>query len=87
MPHQPGNHTQHQAATGKVRHNRGVVIRHRRGRGAAPVHGTAGGKLRTWPEDSRIRFVLVVSCDHRVPAGGGRALRADQLAARLPKQA
>ena len=31
--------------------------------------------------------MLAVACDHRVPAGAGRALRADELAARLPKQA
>jgi hypothetical protein len=28
-----------------------------------------------------------VSCDHRVPAGAGRATRADELAARLPRHA
>jgi SRSO17 transposase len=31
--------------------------------------------------------VLAVSCDHQTPAGAGRALRADELAARLPKRA
>jgi SRSO17 transposase len=31
--------------------------------------------------------VLAVACDHRVPAGGGRTIRADQLAARLPRRA
>ena len=45
------------------------------------------GPLRTWLEDSRIRCVLAVSCDHRVPAGAGHAIRADKLAARLPQRA
>jgi len=31
--------------------------------------------------------VLAVAGDHRVPAGAGHALRADQLAARLPRRA
>jgi SRSO17 transposase len=31
--------------------------------------------------------VLAVSCDHRVPAGAGHAIRADKLAARLPARA
>jgi SRSO17 transposase len=41
------------------------------------------GPLRGWLDDSQVRYVLAVSCDHRVPAGAGQ-LRADQLAARLP---
>jgi SRSO17 transposase len=45
------------------------------------------GPLRTWLEDTRIRYVLAVSCDHRVPAGAGRLIRADTLAARLTKRA
>jgi SRSO17 transposase len=45
------------------------------------------GPLRTWLETRRIAYVLAVACDHRVPAGAGRALRADQLAARLPGKA
>ena len=45
------------------------------------------GPLRTWLEDTQIRYVLAVSCDHRVPAGAGHAIRADQLAARLPRRA
>jgi len=45
------------------------------------------GKLRTRLEAAQIRYVLAVSCDHRVPAGAGHTLRADDLAARLPKQA
>jgi hypothetical protein len=31
--------------------------------------------------------VLAVACDHRVPAGAGHTIRADQLAARLPRKA
>ena len=31
--------------------------------------------------------MLAVACRHRVPVGAGRALRADELAARLPKKA
>jgi SRSO17 transposase len=45
------------------------------------------GKLRAWLEEAQVRYVLAVSRDHRVPAGAGRALRADALAARLPKRA
>ena len=45
------------------------------------------GKLRSWLEEAQVRYVLAVSRDHRVPAGAGRALRADALAARLPKRA
>src|SRR5450631_1216524 len=43
------------------------------------------GPLRAWLEDSQIRYVLAVSCDHRVPAGAGY-LRADEIAARLPRR-
>ena len=45
------------------------------------------GTLRAWLEDAQVRYVLAVSRDHRVPAGAGRAVRADALAARLPKRA
>jgi DDE superfamily endonuclease len=45
------------------------------------------GPLRTWLETRRIAHVLAVARDHRVPAGAGRTLRADQLAARLPGKA
>ena len=38
-------------------------------------------------EDSQLRYVLAVSCDHRVPAGAGQMIRADRLAARLPRRA
>lgn len=44
------------------------------------------GPLRTRLEEARIRCVLAVSCDHRIPAGAGRTLRADRLVARLPKR-
>jgi SRSO17 transposase len=45
------------------------------------------GKLRARLEKAQIRYVLAVSCDHRVPSGAGRVIRADELAARLPKRA
>ena len=45
------------------------------------------GPLWTWLEARHIAYVLAVACDHRVPAGAGRTLRADHLAARLPKRA
>ena len=45
------------------------------------------GPLRTWLETRRTGYVLAVACDHRVPAGAGHTIRADQLAARLPRKA
>jgi SRSO17 transposase len=45
------------------------------------------GPLRGWLEGTQIRYVLAVSCDHRVPAGAGQMIRADRLAARLPRRA
>ena len=45
------------------------------------------GPLRGWLEERDIAHVLAVACHHRVPAGAGPALRADELAARLPKRA
>jgi SRSO17 transposase len=42
------------------------------------------GKLRKWLEDSKVAYVVAVACDHRVPAGPGRVIRADQLAAKVP---
>jgi SRSO17 transposase len=45
------------------------------------------GPLRTWLEEEDIAHVLAVACRHRVPAGAGLALRADELGARLPKRA
>ena len=45
------------------------------------------GPLRTWLEAQHIAYVLAVARDHRVPAGAGRTLRADHLAARLPDRA
>jgi len=50
------------------------------------VYG-GNGPLRAWLEQQEIRYVLAVACDHRVPAGAGRTVRADQLAARLPSRA
>ena len=38
------------------------------------------GPLRAWLEDTQLRYVLAVSCDHRVPAGAGQVIRADRLA-------
>jgi SRSO17 transposase len=45
------------------------------------------GPLRAWLEEQQIRYALAVSCDHRVPAGASRALRADELARRVPRRA
>ena len=45
------------------------------------------GPLRGWLEEQDIAHVLAVACRHRVAAGAGPALRADELAARLPKRA
>ena len=53
---------------------------------ADEVYGD-NGPLRAWLEAGQIRYVLAVSCDHRIPAGAGRAIRADALAARLPRRA
>ncbi len=45
------------------------------------------GPLRTWLEQQHIAYVLAVARDHRVPAGVGRTVRANELAARLPRRA
>ena len=45
------------------------------------------GPLRAWLEGAHLRYVLAVSCDHRVPAGAGQVIRADRLAAGLPRRA
>jgi SRSO17 transposase len=42
---------------------------------------------RAWLEQRRLPYVLAAARDHRVPAGAGHAIRADQLAARLPRRA
>jgi SRSO17 transposase len=42
------------------------------------------GKLREWLEENKVAYVVAVACDHRVPAGAGRVMRADELAARVP---
>ncbi len=42
------------------------------------------GPLRDWLEKNKVSYVLAVACDHRVPAGAGRMIRADQLAAKVP---
>ena len=45
------------------------------------------GPLRAWLEEQQHGYVLAVARHNRVPAGAGRALRADELAARLPAKA
>ena len=50
---------------------------------ADEAYGDNGG-LRQWLEERQVPFVLAVACDHRVPAGAGRMIRADALAARVP---
>jgi SRSO17 transposase len=45
------------------------------------------GPLRTDLEDHGIRYVMAVSRSHQIPAGGGKTIRADALAARLPRPA
>lgn len=42
------------------------------------------GKLREWLEDSTIGYVVAVARDTLVPAGTGRTIRAERLAARVP---
>jgi len=42
------------------------------------------GELRDWLQETGIAYVVAVACDTRVPAGAGRMIRADQLAARVP---
>jgi len=44
------------------------------------------GPLREWLQDNAICYVVAVSCDHRVPAGAGKAIRADRLAAKVPRR-
>ena len=53
---------------------------------ADEVYGD-NGPLRADLEAGQIAYVLAVSCDHQVLAGAGRAIRADVLAARLPRRA
>jgi SRSO17 transposase len=42
------------------------------------------GKLRDWLEENKVAYVVAVACDYRVPAGAGRTIRADGLAAKVP---
>jgi SRSO17 transposase len=42
------------------------------------------GPLRRWLEQTEVSYVVAVSCAHRVPAGAGRVIRADRLAAKVP---
>lgn len=44
------------------------------------------GKLREWLEEESIAYVVAVARDTVVPAGAGRTIRADRLAARVPGQ-
>jgi SRSO17 transposase len=45
------------------------------------------GKLRGWLEGNQIAYVVAVACDHLVPAGPGKTIRADRLAAKVPARA
>jgi SRSO17 transposase len=42
------------------------------------------GKLRGWLEEEKIAYVVAVACDTLVPAGAGKTIRADALAAKVP---
>jgi SRSO17 transposase len=42
------------------------------------------GKLREWLEENSVAYVVAVACDHRVPAGAGQTMRADELAKKVP---
>jgi SRSO17 transposase len=42
------------------------------------------GPFRAWLEESKVSYVVAVACDHRIPAGAGKVIRADQLAAKVP---
>jgi SRSO17 transposase len=42
------------------------------------------GPLRDWLEKNKVAYVVAVACDTRVPAGAGRTIRADRLAATVP---
>jgi DDE superfamily endonuclease len=42
------------------------------------------GKLRDWLQEAGISYIVAVACDTKVPAGGERMIRADQLAAKVP---
>ena len=53
---------------------------------ADEVYGD-NGPLREWLESAGVAYVVAVSCDHRVPAGAGRVIRADKLAAKIPAAA
>ncbi|MQA26179.1 MAG: IS701 family transposase [Micromonosporaceae bacterium] len=47
------------------------------------AYGDAGA-FRAGVQALGLRYVLAVSCDHRIPVGGGQTTRADALAAGLP---
>jgi SRSO17 transposase len=42
------------------------------------------GPLRAWLQKNKVGYAVAVACDHRVPAGAGRTIRADELARRVP---
>jgi SRSO17 transposase len=42
------------------------------------------GPLRDWLEERKIAYVVTVACGTRVPAGAGRTIRADRVAAEVP---
>jgi SRSO17 transposase len=44
------------------------------------------GKLREWLEGEAISYVVAVACDTLVPAGAGQMIRADRLAAKVPRR-
>lgn len=44
------------------------------------------GKLREWLEEQQISYVVAVACDTLAPAGAGRRIRADALAAKVPRR-
>jgi SRSO17 transposase len=50
---------------------------------ADEVYGD-NGKLRGWLQEAGIAYVVAVACDTQVPAGAGRVIRADRLAAKVP---
>ena len=51
---------------------------------AKPLAYGDNGPLREWLEAAGIAYVVAVSCDHHVPVGAGKAIRADTLAAKVP---
>jgi SRSO17 transposase len=52
---------------------------------ADEAYGDNGG-LRDWLEEHAVSYVVAVACDHRVPAGASKTIRADRLAAKVPSR-